>query len=152
MSNFSAGDQESPLVSAGADQVGAFICFEIAFADEVREAMPDAAYLVNISNDAWFGDSLAPAQHLQMARMRALESGRYVLRATNTGITAIIGPDDTVRRLLPQFKAGTLTGSILRASGQTPYNLSGDYPLLILAGLLLIVLWRSAFRSRQLQV
>ena len=152
MSNFSAGDQESPLVSAGADQVGAFICFEIAFADEVREAMPHAAYLVNISNDAWFGDSLAPAQHLQMARMRALESGRYVLRATNTGITAIIGPDGTVQKVLPQFKAGTLTGSILRASGQTPYNLSGDYPLLILAGLLLIVLWRSAFRSRQLQV
>ena len=151
MSNFSAGDQERPLVSTGKDQVGAFICFEIAFAEEVRDAMPDAAYLVNISNDAWFGDSLAPAQHLQMARMRALESGRYVLRATNTGITAIIGPDGGVQQALPQFQVGTLTGSILRASGQTLYGRMGDYPLVILSGLLLMGLWRIAYQRKRRQ-
>lgn len=141
MSNFSAGDLAKPLVTVGPYQVGTFICFEIAFAGEVREALPEAAFLVNISNDAWFGDSLAPSQHLQMARMRALETGRYVLRATNTGITAIINPDGNLQRVLPQFEPGVLVGKIQPVSGQTWYAKLGDYPVVMLA-ILLLIAWR----------
>jgi apolipoprotein N-acyltransferase len=149
MSNFSAGDQERPLISVGRDLVGVFICFEIAFPNEVREAMPGAAYLVNISNDAWFGDSLAPAQHLQMARMRALESGRYLLRATNTGITAIIDPEGSVQQVLPQFKAGALTGEIRPAIGGTVYTSLGDTPLLVVIAVMLTGLCWLAKREKK---
>jgi len=138
MSNFSAGEAGKPLVTAGQHQVGAFICFEIAFADDVRQALPEAAYLVNISNDAWFGASLAPYQHLQMARMRALETGRYVLRATNTGITAIIDIRGDIQSILTPFENGILTGNIQPMQGSTLYARYGDYPLLVLLSVILL--------------
>ena len=146
MSNFSAGEMSKPLVTVGKYQAGVFICFEIAFAGEVREALPEAAYLVNISNDAWFGDSLAPAQHLQMARMRALETGRYVLRATNTGISAIIKPDGNLQQVLPQFQSGVLAGTIQPAHGATWYSRLGDYPILVVVMIFLAGWWRYASR------
>ncbi|MCW8962801.1 MAG: apolipoprotein N-acyltransferase [Gammaproteobacteria bacterium] len=138
MSNFSAGETGKPLVTAGAHKAGVFICFEIAFASDVRQALPEAAYLVNISNDAWFGDSLAPYQHLQMARMRALETGRYVLRATNTGITAIIDTRGDIQSILTPFETGVLTGNIQPMRGSTIYSSYGDYPLLALLSVILL--------------
>ncbi|MGE5154992.1 MAG: apolipoprotein N-acyltransferase, partial [Bdellovibrio bacteriovorus] len=90
MSDFSRGEGARPLLRVGAWITGASICYEDAFPAEVTQALPDAQFLINVSNDAWFGDSLAPHQHLEIARMRALETGRYLLRATNTGISAII--------------------------------------------------------------
>jgi apolipoprotein N-acyltransferase len=138
MSNFSASEMDEPLVTAGGYQAGAFICFEIAFANDVRQAMPGAAYLVNISNDAWFGDSLAPYQHLQMARMRALENSRYVLRATNTGLTAIIDHQGELQSILTPFETGVLEGVIQPRRGGTVYSVYGDYPLLLLLVVLLL--------------
>jgi apolipoprotein N-acyltransferase len=95
--------------------------------------LPQAAYLVNVSNDAWFGDSLAPHQHLEMARMRALETGRFLLRGTNTGITAIIGPDGQIRERGPQFETVVVRGEIEPRSGATPYVRWGNWPVVIVA-------------------
>ena len=90
MSDFSPGENMTPVLSSHDISAGVSICYEDTFGREVMQALPAANVLVNISNDAWFGDSIAPHQHLQMARFRALEAGRYMLRSTNTGITASI--------------------------------------------------------------
>jgi len=148
MSNFTAGTAGKPLVMAGAHQVGTFICFEIAFSEDVRHALPEASYLVNISNDAWFGDSLAPYQHLQMARMRALENGRYVLRATNTGVTAILDSYGDIQSILTPFQQGVLTGEIQPMKDATFFSRYGDYPLLGFVFMLLFGFWLYARRLR----
>lgn len=141
MSDFSPGNGEpSPLKLAGY-RAGVDICYEDAFGNEVAAALPRAVFLVNASNDAWFGDSLAPHQHLQIARMRALETGRYLLRATNTGISAIIAPDGTIRQQLPQFERTLLQGTIQPMQGMTPYAYWRDTPLLMLSMVLIPVLW-----------
>ncbi len=148
LSDFSAGDARQPLLQAGGWPLMATVCYEDAFGNEGRVGLPEAAYLVNVSNDAWFGDSIAPHQHLQMARMRALETGRYMLRATNTGVTAVIGPDGKVVKQLPQFESAVLTADIEPRSGATPYVRYGDGPvvwvLLIALGILLAVRRRAA--------
>ena len=142
MSNFSVGVDRKPLISLAGYQAGIDICYEDAFAGEVMRALPEAHFLVNASNDAWFGDSLAPHQHLQIARMRALESSRYLLRATNTGISAIIDQRGEIRGLAPQFQQMLLSGQVQPLQGMTPYARWGDTPLVVLAGLLLLMLWR----------
>jgi apolipoprotein N-acyltransferase len=96
---------------------------------------------VNIANDAWFGDSIGPPQHLQIARVRAAEAGRYLLRATNTGVSAVVDPTGAVVDTLPSFEAGVLTATVRGHTGLTPYARSGNYPvvlgaLLVLAGVL----------------
>ena len=89
MSDFSAGDWDKKPVFTGSEfSMGLSICYEDTFGNEIIKALPEAELLVNISNDAWFGDSAAPHQHLQMAQMRAIETGRFLVRATNTGISA----------------------------------------------------------------
>ncbi|MFT3962879.1 apolipoprotein N-acyltransferase [Propionivibrio sp.] len=113
------------------------ICYEDAFGEEIIRALPAATLLLNISNVAWFGDSLAPAQHLQIARMRALETGRTMLRATNTGMTAIIGPDGVVQAALPPFTRAALTGDVQAYAGSTPFVRWGNVPAVIAACLLL---------------
>jgi apolipoprotein N-acyltransferase len=133
VADFSAGKLGQPLVRAAGYPVGVSICYEIIFGEEIITQLPQAAFLVNVSNDAWFGDSLAPHQHLEMARMRALETGRYLLRATNTGITAIIGPDGTLRERGPQFETAVVRGSIEPRSGSTPYVRWGNWPVVIAA-------------------
>jgi apolipoprotein N-acyltransferase len=139
LSSFSPGDKRRPprLTLAG-HPAGIGICYEDAFGREVIEALPEAAFLVNASNDAWFGDSLAPHQHLAMARLRAAETGRYLLRATNTGISAIIAPNGALAVRSPQFEADLLQGLITPRRGATPYVRLGDWPAAGLAlGLLL---------------
>jgi len=140
MSDFSAGRREMPLLESGELSLGLSICYEDTFGEEITDALPAAKLLVNVSNDAWFGDSLAPHQHLQMARMRALESGRYLLRATNNGISAIIDEQGQVRDRLPQFDAATLTGQVSLFEGATPYARWGNYPVVLAAGLVLALL------------
>src|SRR5207245_5280664 len=98
---------QAPLAVAG-QRVAVNICYEDAFGDEIARRLPQATLLVNASNVAWFGDSLAPAQHLQIARMRSIETGRMHLAATNTGITAAIDRDGAVLARLPQFTEGRL--------------------------------------------
>ena len=139
MSDFTAGSEAQPLMTVGPHQVGMSICYEDAFGNEMIQALPEAAYLINASNDAWFGRSLAPHQHLQIARMRALETGRYLLRATNTGISAIIGPRGELVKRSPLLELDVLSGEILPMTGVTPYARFGNLPLLALLVLSLIL-------------
>ena len=121
MADFSRGDSARPLLKVGAWQVGVSICYEDVFANEVVQALPEAQFLINVSNDAWFGDSFAPHQHLQMARFRALETGRFLLRATNTGISAIIDERGRVIADVPTFVRGGATATVQPRRGATPF-------------------------------
>ncbi len=144
MSAFTPGQAPRPLMHVAGHAVGISICYEDTFGDEVRQSLPEAAFLVNASNDAWFGDSLAPHQHLQMARMRALENGRYLLRATNTGISAIIDEQGQLQQLLPLFQRGVLAGRVQPRQGSTPFVVWGNAGALLLSLLLLAWgIWRS---------
>jgi apolipoprotein N-acyltransferase len=132
MSDFSAGsDDQRPLPMAG-QKVGISICFEDAFGEEVIMQLPEATLLVNVSNDAWFADSSAPHQHLQIARMRAKESGRPLLRATNTGISAVIDHQGRFQSIAPQFEEATLSDTVVPMQGTTPYVMVGNVAILIL--------------------
>lgn len=126
-----AGDQ-TPLPVAG-EYAAPSICYEDAFGAEQRQFLPTAGLLINVSNDAWFGDSIAPHQHLQIARMRALETGRYMLRATNTGISAVIDPDGRVVARSPQFQPDVLRATVIPQRGATPYVSIGNRWLAALA-------------------
>jgi apolipoprotein N-acyltransferase len=137
MSDFTAGSRgQLPLRLAG-QKVAVNICYEDAFGEEIIAALPAATLLVNISNVAWFGDSLAPAQHLQIAQMRALETGRMLLRATNTGMTAIVDVDGHVQSVLPPFTRAALRGEVRGYAGATPYVRWGSWPVIALALLLI---------------
>jgi len=135
--DFTAGDAAKPLLQVGEYQAGASICYEIIFGEEIREALPQAHFLINMSNDAWFGKTAGPLQHFEMVRMRALENGRYLLRATNTGVTAIIDPLGRVQQLLPQFQRAELNGAFTPYQGSTPYSKYGHLALWIIWGVLL---------------
>lgn len=137
MSDFTPGAKtQAPLQIAG-QRVAVNICYEDAFGEEIIRALPAASLLVNLSNVAWFGDSLAPAQHLQIAQLRALESGRMMLRATNTGMTAIVGADGLVQAVLPPFTRGALVGEVRGYAGTTPFVRWGNWPAICGALLLL---------------
>jgi apolipoprotein N-acyltransferase len=143
MSNFTPGEKmQAPFLIDGR-KIAVNICYEDVFGEEIVRALPQAELLVNVSNMAWFGDSLAPAQHLQIARMRALETGRMILRATNTGMTAIIGADGEVQAALPPFIRAALTGEVLAYAGSTPFARWGNGLAVAVAFLLLIFArWR----------
>ncbi|MGD1984617.1 MAG: apolipoprotein N-acyltransferase [Chromatiaceae bacterium] len=144
MSNFARGDGSKPLVTLAGQPVGIDICYEDAYAEEIIRALPEATLLINASNDAWFGDSLAPHQHLEIARMRAVETGRYLLRATNTGISAIIAPDGQLLGVTPQFEPSVLTDEVTPRQGMTPFARWGHGGAVVLSLLLLSLgLWRS---------
>lgn len=148
MADFSSGPDRSPVLDAGEYKLGISICYEDIFGNEVIQAMPDAALLVNISNDAWFGDSAAPHQHMQIARMRAIETGRYMVRVTNTGISALIDEKGRLIAQLPQFTGATYAGDVVLFSGHTPYSRVGNYPVVLLSlGLLLILIYRRKSRD-----
>jgi apolipoprotein N-acyltransferase len=137
LSDFSSGPGNArPLAIAG-QLVAPNICWEDAFGEEIIRALPEATLLVNVSNVAWFGNSLAPGQHLQIARMRAIEAGRTMLRATNTGVTAIIDPGGKVVASLPQFTEGVLAGEARGHVGASPYVRLGNMPIVIASVLLL---------------
>ena len=134
------GLPQVPLNVAG-QKIAVNICYEDVFGEEIIRALPEATLLVNVSNDAWYGDSHAAAQHNQMSQMRALESGRMMLRATNTGVTSVIGTDGRVRAMLPQHEEGVLTGMVQGYSGSTPYVRFGNALVLGLIGLMVGVAW-----------
>ena len=124
---------QQPLAVAG-QQVAMNICYEDVFGEEIIRQLPQATLLVNVSNDAWFGDSIAPRQHLQISQMRALESGRYMLRATNTGITAIVNEKGRILKQVPAFRTTTLHGMAQGFNGSTPYVRWGNGLFLALLG------------------
>jgi apolipoprotein N-acyltransferase len=139
LGNFARGaEDQKPLAVAG-QRVAVNVCYEDAFGAEIIRPLPEATLLVNVSNVAWFGDSLAPAQHLRIARMRSLETGRFMLRATNTGATAIVDPRGAVAARLPAFTEGVLEGRVEGRSGATPYVRFGNAPAVL--GSLAIVGW-----------
>jgi apolipoprotein N-acyltransferase len=136
LSDFSRGaETQRPLDVAG-QRVALNVCYEDAFGPEIIRQLPEATLLANVSNVAWFGDSAAPAQHLRIARMRALETGRTMLRATNTGVTAVVDPRGTVTARLPPFTEGVLEARVQGRTGATPYVRAGDAPVVALAGLI----------------
>lgn len=125
--NFSRGESHEPLDAGGA-KLGVFICYESIFPDEVRQkALGGAQVFVNISNDGWYGDSGAYAQHLKQARMRAVENARWLLRDTNTGVTASIDPDGRVMASIPRKMRSTLVAPYSLASEMTFYTRYGDW-------------------------
>ena len=139
MSDFSPGSSKKPVVHAAGEVIGVSICYEDVFGEEVMLALPEATILVNLSNDAWFGDSVAPHQHLQMARMRALETGRYMLRSTNTGVSAIINEKGVITASSPQFIPHVTSDTIKTFEGLTPYARFGNWPVIIAAFLVLLI-------------
>jgi apolipoprotein N-acyltransferase len=136
-SDITPGLEGQRPLEAGAVALAPTICYEDAFGAELRDFLPEAGLLVNVSNDGWFGDSIAPHQHLQMARFRALETGRVMLRSTNTGITAII--DERGREVArgAQFRAEVVSGTVQPRQGATPWVRFGNWPVLVACALLL---------------
>jgi apolipoprotein N-acyltransferase len=146
MSDLSAGRHRPLLRVHPLDDlaVGISICYEIAYGAEINDALPEAKLLVNVSNDAWFGDSLAPHQHLEIARLRALETGRWLLRATNTGISAVIDAQGQVIARSPQFKEHVLTQRVQPRQGTTPFSRWENWVVIALAAVSLLAALVSA--------
>jgi len=137
------GSEHQAVLSAAGQKLGLTICYEDAFGSQQLKVLRDATLLINVTNNAWYGDSTAPHQHLQIARMRALESGRYLVRAANDGITAAIGPHGEIVARLPQFQEAVLHAEVRPMTGLTPYARFGNYPVIVGAGLLLaLAVWR----------
>ncbi|MCP5178332.1 MAG: apolipoprotein N-acyltransferase [Pseudomonadales bacterium] len=150
MSGFSSGASRQPLLDLKGVPAALLICYEIAYPEATRRQGADADLLVTISNDTWFGASIGPRQHMQMAAMRAKELGRWLLRATNNGVTATVRPDGSVAESLPQFEAAVLETEVETRSGRTPYALVGQWPVLVLV-LVSLMLCRTE-RRRSLDV
>lgn len=138
-------DVQPLLTTANGVTLSIAVCYEDAFGAEQLYAFPDADILINVSNDAWFGESIAPFQHLQMARMRALEVGRYSVRSTNTGISAFIGPQGELLQTGKQFEEEIMTADIRSRRGTTVYADVGNWPILGLCFAILGFFW---IRSR----
>lgn len=145
-SDLTPGADVQPLPTlADGRRFSSVICYEDAYAAEMLYALPAATLLVNVSNDAWFGDSIAPHQHLQIARMRSLESGRPSIRATNTGISAFIDHRGRVTKAGAQFEPVQIHSSVQPHSGATPYVVYGNWPVVLFCVLLIAGIW---LRSR----
>lgn len=138
MSDQTPGAADQPLMQVADQRLALNICYEDVFGDQIRRRAGEASILLNLSNLAWYGDSFAQPQHLQMARVRAIETGRPMLRATNTGMTAAIAPDGQVTDVLPAFERDVLEVRVQGMTGQTPYGRWGDQLALALAALMLL--------------
>ena len=146
MSNFIPGPNVPPILSAGPVKVASFICYEIVYPGFVWQGARDAALLVTVSNDSWFGHSIGPLQHLQMARFRALETGRPLLRGTNNGVSAIIDHKGDLLVATPQFEEVVITGEVQPKTGLTPLMWLGSTPILAFCGLLIVA---AAYRRQR---
>lgn len=139
-SSFSRGDYIQPNLTALGYHIAAAICYEIAFPEQVRDnTHHNTDMLLTVSNDAWFGHSNGPLQHMEIAKMRAVEMGRPLIRATNNGITAIVDYRGNIVKSLPQFTAGVLTDNVQLVAGITPFKRWGEWPILAISLLLVCV-------------
>ncbi len=147
MANQTPGGSNQPLMLLAGQKVAMNICYEDVFGEELRAALPEATLMLNVSNLAWYGNSHAQPQHLQMSRMRALESGRPQLRATNTGMTGVVNPDGSVAEVLAPFTEGAVVREVRGYQGLTPFILLGDWPVKLAC--LFIVLLAVFLQRRQ---
>ena len=141
MGDLARGDERQAPLNVAGQRVAVNICFEDAFGEEIIRALPQATLLVNVTNDAWYGNSPIAAQHNQIAQMRALETGRMMLRATNNGVTSIIGADGKVLQQLPQHEEAVLLGVAQGYDGATPYVRWGNAAVLLLIAAMLAYAW-----------
>lgn len=146
MSEFSLPEHTDLTLEVQDRSLAPMICYEIAYPELTRRSARSADMILTVSNDAWFDDSLAAEQHLQIARMRAVENGRWVVRGTNDGITALISPKGEVVDRLSRESAGVLSIRVPAMQGQTPYQLYGIWPFILLTISLLLFSTRQKSR------
>ena len=145
--NFTAGEADQPLMQLSHQKIAVNICYEDIFGAAIAERADAATLMVNMSNTAWFGDSLAQPQHLQIAQIRALENGRPMLRATNTGMTAVIGPKGERQAVLAAFTRNALIANVQGMQGITPFQRWFNWPVISLS--VLIIGWGLLTRRRR---
>jgi apolipoprotein N-acyltransferase len=148
MSDFSRGDVDQRPIAAAGQRIAVNICYEDVFGEEIIRQLPEATILANFTNDAWWGRSLASRQHLQISQMRSLETGRSMLRATNTGVTAVIDHRGRVQAVAPEFETTTIDTEVWGHSGATPYSRWGNYAFLVIA-LAMIAMPIAVSRTKQ---
>ena len=115
--------------------IGTSICYAIAYSELVRSSATNSNILLTMSNDSWFGKTIGPKQHFQIARMRAIENRKALIRATNDGISALIEADGKVSITIPSFNRGNLEGTLLPRSGSTHVRRNGQYAVVIITSL-----------------
>jgi apolipoprotein N-acyltransferase len=143
LTDFARGDAGQPPLRAAGIPIAVTVCYEDIFGEELIEQLPEAQLLLNVSNTAWFGESFASDQHLQSSQLRSIETGRWSVRATNTGVTAAVNERGRVVARLPQFSAGTLVADVTPFQGTTPYVRWGNAVVIALfLGLLGLAAWR----------
>jgi apolipoprotein N-acyltransferase len=150
LQDFSRGALAQQPLNVAGQRVAVNICYEDVFGEEIIRQAPRATMLVNVSNVAWFGRSIAPQQHLQISQMRALETGRYMLRATNTGMTAVIDERGVVVKAAPEFVAATVEHTVPGFEGSTPYVRWGNALFLAICGLMLLLVVRGVITGKRL--
>ena len=151
MSAFSLPQSEQQPLPFGSHRIAAAICYEIAYPELVRHSSLASDLLLTVSNDTWFGRSIAPDQHLQIARMRALETGRWLIRSTNNGISALVDSRGNISTQAPRYESAVLVGEVQGMRGLTPYQRSGAWPALLIALLCCTLAWSSRRASARPQ-
>ncbi|OBT12879.1 apolipoprotein N-acyltransferase [Vibrio sp. UCD-FRSSP16_10] len=150
MSSFNRGDYIQDNVVANGMHMVVALCYEIIFGQQLRDNVTDDTdYILTLSNDAWFGHSNGPLQHMAIARMRALEFGMPVIRATNNGVTAVTDYQGKITAELPQFKEDVLKTTVVPTNGKTPYVQFGGLPLKILVAVIMMIVILLSLRDRR---
>jgi apolipoprotein N-acyltransferase len=145
-SSFNRGAaQQDPLDAAG-QKIAAGVCYEDAYGATLLPSMRTATMLLNVTNDSWFGHSTARYQHLQISRLRAMETGRPMVRAANDGVSAVIGYRGEIITTAPEYEANVMRGSLQPRVGLTPYARTGNWVIVCLA---LVFGLSGAYRSRR---
>ena len=148
MSSLAPQSGSQPPLRLGDTTLGVSICYEVAFPHIVRRRAQGAELLVVLSEDSWLGDTTGPWQHMQIARMRALELGKYLLRATNDGVTAIVDPSGSIKGTLDRYRVDVLRGRVARIDGRsTVYARFGLVPFAVLILLVIGVGWLAIWRT-----
>jgi apolipoprotein N-acyltransferase len=150
--DFTRGATVQPPLPAAGLRLATNICYEDAFGTAQLPVLGESDALVNVTNDAWFGHSSARHQHFQIARMRAIEAGRYLVRAANDGISAVVGPHGEVIARAPEFKPYVLRAAIVARAGLPPYAYVGNYPVLLLALAGVAASIFAALRQRRVEI
>ncbi|WP_417880706.1 apolipoprotein N-acyltransferase [Vibrio sp.] len=142
MSSFQRGDFIQPNLIADGRHLVVALCYEIIFSEQVRQNVtPNTDFILTLSNDAWFGHSIGPLQHMEIARMRALELGKPLIRATNNGVTAVTDYKGRITKQVPQFQTEVLKAEVTSTSGNTPYRTLGSWLLYLWCAAGLFMIW-----------